>query len=224
MPEVFISKEMIEASINNTLQKELDKAVENLKRTLPKIQLEIRKESFQSFKLVTGIIIEQEFVKVYGHSFDLSSLQHSLIYIQSKDTLDVKIDYNSNVFRFNDSYFNEQNKFNQNAFNTKRLVETEVARCQNQANEYFAKEHGVEKQMFVATLDDRTTEFCQDHDGIIYGINDSNKPTLPAHPLCRSCYINIIDDWDFNTRKDNRTGEYIDFMSYEEWKKENNVN
>src|SRR5699024_6184371 len=59
-------------------------------------------------------------------------------------------------------------KFNQNAFNTKRLTETEVARCQNQANEYFAEKHGVEKQMFIATLDDRTTEFCQEHDSLIY--------------------------------------------------------
>src|SRR5699024_5642704 len=100
-----------------------------------------------------------------------------------------------------------KDKFNQNAFNTKRLTETEVARCQNQANEYFAEKHGVEKQMFIATIDDRTTEFCQEHDSLIYDINDPDNPYLPAHPLCRSCYISVVDDWEPTIRKDNTNKE-----------------
>src|SRR5699024_2781899 len=111
-----------------------------------------------------------------------------------------------------------ENKFNQNDFNTKRLVETEVSRCQNQANEYFAEEHEVGKQMFIATLDDRTTEFCQEHDSRTYKTNDPDKPYLPAHPFCRSCYIPVVEDWEPTIRKDNKNKEYIDFMSYEEWK------
>ena len=116
-----------------------------------------------------------------------------------------------------------RDKFNQNAFNTKRLVETEVSRCQSQANDYFAKRHGIEKQMFVATLDDRTSEICQENDSKIFNINDPDKPIPPLHPFCRSVLISVVDDWKPSVRKDNVSKEYIDFMSYEEWKEENGV-
>lgn len=194
MPEVFISKEMIEASINNTLQKELDKAVENLKRTLPKIQLEIRKESFQSFKLVTGIIIEQEFVKVYGHSFDLSSLQHSLIYIQSKDTLDVKIDYNSNVFRFNDNYFNEQNKFNQNARrwerkNRKYLNPNFYTDSGSFADFYDAQDFSDYIDTNITSEDDYLDEISMDYDDLTF----NSKRNLSFKTNLNSTYSQAIN-------------------------------
>lgn len=76
-----------------------------------------------------------------------------------------------------------RDKFNQNAYNSKRLIETEVARCQAEANDLFAREHNVEKQMFVATLDDRTTEICQENDSKVFDIDDPDKPTPPLHPF-----------------------------------------
>ena len=91
---------------------------------------------------------------------------------------------------------NIRNRFNQNAYNTKRLLETEVCRCQNEVNNVFAEEHNIEKQMYCATLDNRTCQSCAEDDGKIYDINDIDKPDLPRHPLDRCCYINMpSDNW-----------------------------
>lgn len=116
-----------------------------------------------------------------------------------------------------------RDKFNQNAYNSKRLIETEVCRCQAEANDLFVKEHDVEKQMYVATLDERVCSECAADDGKVFDIDDLDKPELPRHPLDRCCYIPVVDDWKFDTRKDNISKEYIEFTSYEEWKEENGV-
>ncbi|WP_050607255.1 minor capsid protein [Clostridium niameyense] len=119
---------------------------------------------------------------------------------------------------------NIKTKFNQNAYNTKRLVETEVCRCQSLVNDVFAEEHNVTNQMFMATLDNRTSEICRGYDGMVFDINDSNKPVPPLHPFCRSCLVNIpTDDWKPKLRKDNVTKEYIPYVNYKEWVKKNNI-
>lgn len=110
-----LAQQSLEQTVQKTVEKELEKAIAEIKHLLPSIQIQLRRDMFQNFKMITSIIIEQEFVKVYGHGFDLSSLQHSLIYIQSDKTLDINISYNPNIFRFNDKFYEEQNKFNQNA-------------------------------------------------------------------------------------------------------------
>jgi SPP1 gp7 family putative phage head morphogenesis protein len=113
-----------------------------------------------------------------------------------------------------------KDRFNQGAYNTRRLVQTEVARCQNSTNDIFAEEHGVEEQMFTATLDNRTSVFCRGHDGKIYKLDDNDKPYLPAHPFCRSCYINIpFKGYKPKVRKDNETKQIIPYVTYEEWEK-----
>lgn len=117
-----------------------------------------------------------------------------------------------------------QDKFNQNAFNTRRLVQTEVARCQNQANDVFAKEHGIEEQMFTATLDGKTSDFCRANDGKIYKVDDPNKPYLPNHPFERSCFINVpTNGWKPSARKDNITKENINYKTYKQWLKEQDI-
>lgn len=118
-----------------------------------------------------------------------------------------------------------KDRFNQNSYNTRRLVQTEVARCQNEANDVFAKEHGIKEQMFTATLDSRTSDFCREHDGNIYSIDDSNKPYLPHHPFERSCYINVpFEGWTPTKRKDNETKEIINYKTYKEWLKDREIN
>lgn len=113
-----------------------------------------------------------------------------------------------------------EKKFNQNAYNSHRLIETEVCRCQAEANDEFAKEHKVEKQMYSATLDERTCEDCAADDGKEFDADDPDKPSLPRHPLDRCCYINLPSvDWNFSTRLDNEKREYVDFMAYEEWER-----
>ncbi|MEW9093733.1 MAG: minor capsid protein [Clostridiaceae bacterium] len=117
-----------------------------------------------------------------------------------------------------------KDRFNQNAYNTKRLVETEVAKCQSEVNDVFAEEQGIEEQIYTATLDNATSKFCSEHDGKRYKINDLNKPSLPAHPFCRSCYINIpFKDWKPKVRKDNITKEYIPYINYKEWLEQQDI-
>lgn len=115
-------------------------------------------------------------------------------------------------------------RFSQNAFNTRRLVQTEVARCQNASNDLFAEEHGIKKQMFTATLDNKTSKFCRKNDGKVYDIDDPNKPYLPHHPFERSCYINIpFEGWNPRKRKDNESKEIIDYKDYQQWLKNKGI-
>lgn len=117
-----------------------------------------------------------------------------------------------------------KDRFNQNAYNTRRLVQTETARCQNNANEIFAEEHNIKQQMFVATLDNKTSKICQNNDGKTFDINDSSKPIPPLHPFCRSCLINVpYQGYKPKVRKDNITKEYVPYQTYEEWLKDKGI-
>ena len=80
--------------------------------------------------------------------------------------------------------------FNNNAYEIKRLVETEVSRVHNESFMKFCEETGVKKVKYNATLDNRTWEECLEYDGEIYGLY--NAPSLPRHPLCR-CFLQNIE-------------------------------
>lgn len=115
-------------------------------------------------------------------------------------------------------------RYNQNWDNTNRLVRTEIAKVQTQANEVWAKDYDIKKQLFMATLDFKTSKMCQNYDGKVYNYDDSSKPIPPLHPNCRSCLINIVDkDWKPKLRMDNETKERINWQSYTEWKENKNI-
>lgn len=119
-----------------------------------------------------------------------------------------------------------KNRFNQNSFNTKRLINNETARVQSEVNEEWSKNYGVEYQLFMVTLDQKTSDICRALDGNVYNINDSNKPIPPTgtHVGCRSCLVSIPSkEWRPKKRMDNETKEHISYKNYEVWKKENNI-
>ena len=119
-----------------------------------------------------------------------------------------------------------KDKFNQNSFNTKRLINNETARVQSEVNEMWAKDYNIEYQLFMATLDQKTSDICRTLDGNVYDINDKNKPIPPqgTHVTCRSCLVSIpLKDWKPKKRMDNETKEHILYKNYEEWKKDNNI-
>jgi len=119
---------------------------------------------------------------------------------------------------------NVKKQFGMSAFDTERLARTETARVQGRANEEFAKENGVETQLFIATLDNRTSNTCQHFDGQEFDVNDPNKPIPPLHPFCRSILSNIPErGWKPTTRRDNLTNDTVAWQDYEAWKKENGV-
>lgn len=119
-----------------------------------------------------------------------------------------------------------KDRFNQNSFNTKRLINNETARVQSEVNEMWAKDYNIEYQLFMATLDQKTSDICRTLDGNVYDINDKNKPIPPqgTHVTCRSCLVSIPSkDWKPKRRMDNETKEHILYKNYEEWKKDNNI-
>lgn len=69
-----------------------------------------------------------------------------------------------------------------------RLIRTETNYMANAAEMESYTEAEIEEYMFIATLDLRTSEVCQNHDGKIYKVKDAvpgeNMP--PLHPWCRS--------------------------------------
>ena len=72
--------------------------------------------------------------------------------------------------------------FNTSAYNAKRLVTTEVSRCQNEAFISFCKETGVKKIKRNETLDSKTCEECRSLHGKIF---DLNKAPGIIHTMCR---------------------------------------
>lgn len=114
-----------------------------------------------------------------------------------------------------------KHRFNSDASITKRLVRNEVARVQTEINEVWAKDHNVDWQMWMATLDDKTSEICQRYDGKTWKRTDPRKkiPIEDSHINCRCCLVSLpSEDYRPDKRIDNKTKEDIDWKDYNEWK------
>lgn len=72
--------------------------------------------------------------------------------------------------------------YNTSAYNAKRLVETEVNRCEDKAFRRFCKEVGVKKVIRNEVLDRRTCAECAALDGKPFDLDEA--PGV-VHPLCR---------------------------------------
>ena len=110
-------------------------------------------------------------------------------------------------------------KYKQSFGRARTLVRTETTRVQSEINEVWASDNGIEQQMFVATLDDRTSDECEEYDGNIFDIDDSSKPIPPLHPNCRSALVDIpYEGWKPTIRIDNITKQNINYVDYKTWK------
>lgn len=120
---------------------------------------------------------------------------------------------------------NIRQRFNVSAYESQRLVNTENARVQSQAIDDLGRNVGVTKQMYTATLDNKTSEECSALDGHIYDIDDPDKVVPPQnHPSCRCCLINMpSEEWRPQLRRNNETGENVPYMTYEEWAKDKGI-
>ena len=108
----------------------------------------------------------------------------------------------------------------------RRLVRTESAFFHNQMELFSYEDAEITKYKFVAVLDRRTSEICQEHDNKVYDTDKAvpgvNYP--PLHPWCRSTTIAHDDDIDYSKlerrARNPKTGkvEYVPAdMSYKEW-------
>lgn len=112
-------------------------------------------------------------------------------------------------------------KFNSDAYETKRLVQDNVARVQEGVNEQWRQDHNVKWVLYMATLCHNTCGKCSQYDGKDYPAN--KKPVdLPQHPFCRCTYVNLPSkDWRPSQRLDNVTKEKVNWQTYEEWYQNN---
>ena len=117
-------------------------------------------------------------------------------------------------------------RFNVGQNDARRLVRTESAFFHNQMELLSYEEADVEKYIFVAVLDKRTSRICQEHDNQVYD-RDKATPGVnypPLHPWCRSTTVGYDEDADYSKLKrrarNPETGkvEYVPAdMTYKEW-------
>lgn len=117
--------------------------------------------------------------------------------------------------------------FDENAMDAYRLIATEITHAANEAEKARYIDNAIARYMFRAVLDLRTSQTCQDHDGVIFHVADAkvgvNFP--PLHPWCRSTTIQVLSDKWIQTMtrtiRDPITGEVAVMpasMTYKEWK------
>lgn len=110
-------------------------------------------------------------------------------------------------------------------FNTRRLVETESAFFDSESERQCCEDFGIEKYRFLAVLDMKTSDICQELDNKVFLEKERqvgvNAP--PMHPFCRSTTAPVVDEEFLTSRraKNIKTGEYDEIppdMNYKEWK------
>lgn len=117
-------------------------------------------------------------------------------------------------------------RFNVGQNDARRLVRTESAFFHNQMELLSYEDADIEKYIFVAVLDKRTSRICQEHDNIVYRVDEAvpgvNHP--PMHPWCRSTTVAYDEDADYSKLKrrarNPKTGktELVPAdMTYKEW-------
>ena len=122
-------------------------------------------------------------------------------------------------------------RFKVNKYYAERLIRTEVNHFNNEADAMAYEEMGVDMYVFVATLDNRTSEICQTMDGKKFPYKDKEEGVNfpPLHPNCRSKTRGYLgEEYETTLKRRARnpiTGktEFIDNMSYSEWLKKQKV-
>ena len=122
-------------------------------------------------------------------------------------------------------------RFNVAKYYADRLVRTETNHFNNEADAMAYEEMDVDKYVFLATLDTRTSKICQELDNKVFPLKDrkvgENYP--PMHPNCRSktrAYMGAEIEATLKRRARNPvTGknEIVGNISYEEWAKRHGI-
>ena len=118
-----------------------------------------------------------------------------------------------------------QQKFNTSYNNAARLVYTEHAYAVSVATGESYRATGVNHVVFIATLDERTSEICQSMDGTIIEMKDYQPGITvpPLHPYCRSTtspyYADMVGIGERAARDEDGNTYYVPKeMKYPEWK------
>jgi SPP1 gp7 family putative phage head morphogenesis protein len=116
-------------------------------------------------------------------------------------------------------------KYNVNATNANRLINTEICRVQEESNEVWADKHDIKQVMWLATLDSHVCGECASLDGKVFNVDDVNRPIPPLHPGDRCCLISLVSkDFKPQMRYDNELKKNVNWQSYSEWKNAKSIN
>jgi len=118
-----------------------------------------------------------------------------------------------------------EKKMGVSKYNAGRLVYTENAYIQAVATGESYRATGVKQFLFVATLDDRTSDICREMDGNVYDMKDYQPGVTvpPLHPWCRSCtaphYADMAGVGErFARNPDDNTRYFVPRdMTYKQW-------
>lgn len=123
-------------------------------------------------------------------------------------------------------------RFNVSKYYADRLVRTETNHFNNEADAMAYEEMDVDKYVFLATLDTRTSTICQEMDYKVFDLKDRqvgvNFP--PMHPNCRSktrAYMGEeIEKTMIRRARNPVTGktELVGNISYQEWAEQHGLN
>ena len=106
-----------------------------------------------------------------------------------------------------------------------RLIMTEAAYFGSVAQKDCFNDLDVEKYEIVATLDNRTSEICQQMDGKVFDMKDfqAGVTAPPFHVWCRSCTVPWFEDNNDGTRvardAEGKMYQVPADMKYQDWKK-----
>jgi len=118
-----------------------------------------------------------------------------------------------------------RDRFNVSEYYAERLIRTETNHFNNEVDAMAYEEMGLDKYVFVATLDSRTSEICQAMDNKVFKFSEREEGVNypPLHPNCRSKtrgYLGEEEEKTLQRRARNpQTGktELISNMSYKDW-------
>lgn len=110
--------------------------------------------------------------------------------------------------------------FNASVFNSERLLRTELARVQTEAQRRSFIRNGFDEYMYITSNDFKVCAICKPLNGRHFKVENmtigDNAP--PMHPLCRCSTAAYMNDEDY----DNWLSGYKDHgLSFSDWKKKN---
>lgn len=223
-------KSKLKSSLFSIISTLCEKEYNNEKKTLNTILKNVAKENYdlKTYILSLGVKVNNKSIenklieKIVKETIEGKLWSDRLWDNKVKLEKDLKLmvdDFLNGKISVNDIKKHINNTYSKNAYNTKRLVNTEIARVQARVDEEFFNENNIKKVMYLATLDKKTCNDCTDYDGVIFDINET-RPKIPRHPLCRCCYVEMIENWKPINRRDNTiVDKHINFTDYENWKK-----
>lgn len=121
-----------------------------------------------------------------------------------------------------------KNNFGSSAYESQRLIRTEIGRCQGLAQKEIYESSGVvNKIMWSASLDDVTRDEHRELDGKQWDIDDPDRKYAPDGINCRCSTIPVVEGWKPTTRRENIAGEdgkpIIDYQDYNSWQKSRGI-